>query len=241
MKPVEEDGSLWSYQKTNNQWTRVKPADPTAGFPAGRSYHCIASDGTGKIYVHSGCPEAGRLSDFWVFGVEKKAWTELSPAPGPARGGASIAYLDGKLYRLNGFDGKQELGGNLDVYDEATGLWDTVSYKPDGTKGPISRSVAALVPVNANGGKYLVTMFGEGQPSALGHAGAGKMFPDSWAWDIKQSQWKKVNIGTDQPEPRGWFDADVSKSADGNDTIVVHGGLNNHNERLGDVWELRFE
>jgi hypothetical protein len=29
-----------------------------------------------------------------------------------------------------------------------------------------------------------VTIFGERNPSSLGHAGAGKMFGDVWAYDI---------------------------------------------------------
>ena len=34
----------------------------------------------------------------------------------------------------------------------------------------------------------LVTMFGERNPSSLGHAGAGKMLSDAWAWHIKQEK-----------------------------------------------------
>lgn len=240
MKPIEENGALWYYDVESQKWTLVKPVDSTASYPAGRSYHCITSDAKGRIYVHAGCPESGRLADLWVFDTEAKIWTELPSAPDPARGGASIAYTREKLYRINGFDGKTEQGGSLDIYDITARSWSSKSYKPDGIAGPGARSVATLLSIEARGRTYLVTMFGERDPSALGHAGAGKMLSDAWAWDLEQEKWYKVAASGETPEGRGWFDADVVK--DGNcDTAVVHGGLNEENKRLGDIWTLRLE
>lgn len=242
MRPVEEEGGLWRYDVSQAHWSLVKPADSSAPFPAGRSYHCIASDGETSVYVHSGCPETGRLSDIWRFDVTKKIWTELASAPDPARGGASIAFSNGKLYRINGFDGKTEQGGSLDVFDVASASWSSIAYKPDGISGPEPRSVSTLVPVSIHGKVFVVTMFGERDPSSLGHAGAGKMLADVWAFDIEEKVWQKVQIGDqDLPVARGWFDADVAKDEAGNDSIIVHGGLDEDNKRLGDVWALRFE
>ncbi|KAM5353422.1 hypothetical protein ACJ41O_000072 [Fusarium nematophilum] len=240
MRPLEENGALWRYEVPNAQWTVIKPSDPSAPFPAGRSYHCVTSDGSNNIYVHSGCPEQDRLSDLWVFDITKKAWAELAPAPAPARGGASIALSSGKLYRINGFDGKTEQGGSLDIFDITAGCWSTTPYKPDGTNGPESRSVSTLLPITVQGKVYLVTMFGERDPSSLGHAGAGKMLADVWAFDVEQGTWQKVETGDETPVARGWFDADVAKDEAGNDTVVVHGGLDEENKRLGDVWQLGF-
>lgn len=242
MKPVEEDGGLWRYDVSQAQWSLVKPANSSAPFPAGRSYHCVASDGDANVYIHSGCPETGRLCDLWRFNIAEKAWTELAAAPEPARGGASIAFSGGKLYRVNGFDGKTEQGGSLDVFDVASASWNTIIYKPDGISGPEPRSVAALLPVTIQGKVFVVTMFGERDPSSLGHAGAGKMLADVWAFDVDDKVWQKVQTdGEDGPVARGWFDADVAKDEAGSDAIVVHGGLDEDNKRLGDVWELRFE
>ena len=43
--------------------------------------------------------------------------------------------------------------------------------------------MAALVPVRtAEGATRLVTLFGESDPSSLGHMGAGKMLADVWAY-----------------------------------------------------------
>ncbi|KAF4458842.1 Nitrile-specifier 5 [Fusarium albosuccineum] len=241
MKPVEENGAIWSYEVSNAQWSLIEPADSSSPFPSGRSYHCITSDGSNSIYVQSGCPEAGRLSDLWKFDLTNKTWTELAPAPGPARGGASIAFSNGKLYRVNGFDGKTEQGGSVDVFDIAAGSWSTISYKPDGINGPEPRSVSTLLPVTVQGKVYLVAMFGERDPSTLGHAGAGKMLSDAWAFDVQEGVWQKVETESEVPNARGWFDADVAKDEAGNDIIVVHGGLGEDNQRLGDVWRLSDE
>lgn len=240
MKPVEEQGALWSYDLAKASWTLIKPADSTAPYPADRSYHCITSDGSSSIFVHAGCPEAGRLADLWKFDTNTRVWSELPAAPGPARGGASITYLDGKLYRMNGFDGQHEQGGALDIYDVAKGTWHVVEYSADGVQGPEARSVATLLPVKVDGSAYLITAFGEHDPSSLGHAGAGKMLANAWAWDIQQSQWRKLEVAGNSPEGRGWFDADVVKTEGGDDEIFVHGGLNEKNERLGDIWLLRL-
>ncbi|OAR01531.1 hypothetical protein LLEC1_01508 [Akanthomyces lecanii] len=200
MAPLEEHGSFWCYDPKLSNWTLVKPAG--VQYPAGRSYHCLASDGANTIFMHAGCPEAGRLSDFWSFDVQAKSWLELPSAPGPARGGASIAYTQGKVYRMNGFDGKMELGGVIDVFDTASQSWGTITYTADGVHGPDARSVATLQPLTVRGKVYLITMFGERDPSVLGHAGAGKMLSDAWAWDVESSMWHKLQTDG-APEPRG--------------------------------------
>ncbi|EGU85028.1 hypothetical protein FOXB_04448 [Fusarium oxysporum f. sp. conglutinans Fo5176] len=219
MKPIEEKGAIWRYNTADNTWDTVEPEDPSAPFPDGRSYHCITSDGVDQLYLHSGCPEKNRLNDLWAFDLTKRAWSELPSAPGPARGGSSIAFHDGKLYRMNGFDGKTEQGGALDTYNIEAGSWSTVTYKPDGVEGPDARSVASLLSITVRGKNFLITMFGERDPSALGHAGAGKMLSDVWAFDIEESTWQSVEIGDDRPVARGWFDADVARGENGKDVI----------------------
>jgi hypothetical protein len=141
---------------------------------------------------------------------------------------------------MNGFDGTTEQGGALDVYGVATGSWTTISFGPDGVQGPEARSVATLLALTIYGKQWLVTMFGERDPSSLGHAGAGKMLSDVWAWDIGQSSWTQIAVAGNCPEPRGWFDAGVSNEGSGEQAIIVHGGLSEENTRLGDVWKLCF-
>ncbi|PYH99834.1 galactose oxidase [Aspergillus ellipticus CBS 707.79] len=234
MAPIDEAGSLWEFNPSTSTWTHITPSQSTDPYPAARSYHAMTSDGTDKLYIHAGCPEKGRLSDLWSFSLSTRTWTELAPAPDPPRGGTSIAFAAGLLYRMNGFDGTSEQGGSVDVYTPETNEWVLVSYTPDGVQGPVSRSVGALVPVTHGGGGYLVTLFGERDPSSLGHQGAGKMLGDVWVFEIEGRVWREVEVGGEGPDPRGWFDADVVEAG----RVVVHGGLGESNERLGDVWVL---
>lgn len=236
MAPIDEQGAIWKFDTTTRQWSLLSPAD-AVNVPEPRSYHCACSDQKDTLYIHAGCPEKGRLSDLWSFNLGTKQWKQLTSAPDPARGGTSITFADGKLYRMNGFDGKTEQGGSIDVYTPETDTWESHSYKPDGESGPIARSVCALVPVVVGNKSYVVTLFGESDPSNLGHQGAGKMLDDVWAFDISGKTWHKVDAQSNAvPDARGWFDADVV----GQDMIIVQGGLGEANNRLGDVWSLSF-
>ncbi|KAF2864804.1 hypothetical protein BDV95DRAFT_613169 [Massariosphaeria phaeospora] len=243
MAPVDEQGAVWAYDVAAASWSKIEPADPSQPHPPARSYHCSASDGQHTFFVHAGCPAEGRLSDLWKFNVSDRTWTQAPDAPPPQRGGTSLAYSGGKLFRMNGFDGTKEQGGTIDIFDIASSTWSTQSFLADGNDGPEPRSVCVLLPLRLEGRNKLVTLFGEHDPSSLGHAGAGKMLNDIWSYDIGENWWTRLNIaaGDDMPAPRGWFDGDVVKSAGrGNDSIVVHGGLGENNERLTDLWLLSF-
>ncbi|EHY56929.1 hypothetical protein HRR83_001991 [Exophiala dermatitidis] len=249
MAPIEEHGSFWVFDPTQNSWSRLTPKDPDAPYPQGRSYHALTAaddDSQNTIFLHAGCPESGRLHDLWSFDVSNRTWRELPSAPGPERGGTSVAYLGGKLYRMNGFDGKTEQGGRIDVFDLGQARWldkESIEFVPDGVNGPPPRSVSCLVPVNLGGGSNsnkpgLLTMFGERDPSSLGHQGAGKMLADVWLFDLESKSWTELELrldgGGEKPVPRGWFGA----APVGANAVVVHGGLSESNQRLGDVWLL---
>lgn len=240
MAPVEEHGAVWVLDPSTLQWTSLSPADSSAPFPPARSYHCSTSNNDDKIFIHAGCPESGRLADLWSFQPSSRTWTQLADAPSPPRGGTSIAFHNGLLYRMNGFDGKSEQGGSLDIYDQASNTWSTQKYTADGVSGPAPRSVAAVLVVIADEKPLLVTLFGETDPSSLGHQGAGKMLGDVWAYDIAANTWSEVDTKitntSDRPVPRGWFDADVV----GQSAILVSGGLGEENNRLDDAWLLQF-
>jgi hypothetical protein len=59
----------------------------------------------------------------------------------------SIAFHQGLLYRMNGFDGQTEQGGSLDVYDSTSNTWSSQQYLADGVLGPCPRSVSAILPL----------------------------------------------------------------------------------------------
>jgi N-acetylneuraminic acid mutarotase len=242
MAPVEEDGIVWCFDPASSAWSAIKPADPSKPYPPARSYHCSTSDGQSAFYLHAGCPANGRLSDLWKFDVSSRKWEQLPDAPAPQRGGASIAHSGGKLYRMNGFDGNTEQGGSIDIFDIAANAWSTETFEADGNNGPEARSVCVLLPVRLAQKDKLLTLFGEHDPSSLGHADAGKMLNNVWIYDTSENWWTQLHPeGKDGvPDPRGWFDADVVKAANGNDSIVVHGGLSENNERLKDAWLLSF-
>ncbi|OAP58731.1 hypothetical protein AYL99_07821 [Fonsecaea erecta] len=241
MSPIEEKGSLWVFDPSEEQWAHVSPKDETLPYPEGRSYYALTSDGHDTIFLHAGCPEQGRLCDLWSFHITDRTWSRLADAPEPARGGPSIAFVEDKLYRMNGFDGKTEQGGNVDIYDIASDIWTTVAYRADGRSGPTARSVGCLVATKISEKPVLVTLFGESDPSNLGHQGAGKMLDDVWIFHLDTSTWAKVDIpDSDRPAARGWFDADVLQNSP-TPKVVIHGGLAESNERLGDLWTLEID
>ncbi|GIJ90100.1 hypothetical protein Asppvi_009050 [Aspergillus pseudoviridinutans] len=240
MAPIEEAGAFWVFDPVSSAWIEVKPADSQLPYPVGRSYHTLTNDGKDTIFLHAGCPEKGRLGDLWAFNIFTRQWRELSPAPRPERGGASIAYAKGKIFRMNGFDGQKEQGGALDVFDLESNEWSTITYQADGITGPSPRSVSCLLSLKVSDKPCLVTMFGEHDPSSLGHQGAGKMLADVWLFDLESQKWTEIQVDAEHAPPaRGWFDADVI-SDNLRPSIVVHGGLAESNERLGDIWRLDF-
>ena len=231
MTPMDENGGVWQFDSAKRSWTLLMPKDTTLPIPQPRSYHCMTSDGDSSLFVHAGCPEKGRLADLWSFDVEKREWSELQAAPNPPRGGASIAFASSKLWRMNGFDGSTEQGGSIDVYDFDDNSWYTKNFESDGQQGPAARSVSTLIALRIRGEDVLVTLFGEHDPSALGHAGAGKMLDDVWMFNIGAGVWNRIG-SLQSPTARGWFDADVLDSSQ----IVVSGGLDPTNKRLQDIW-----
>ncbi|KAK5686655.1 hypothetical protein LTS10_002778 [Elasticomyces elasticus] len=242
MAPVDEQGALWVFDTVEASWTLESLSD-TKAYPEARSYHAMTSNGKNTLYVHAGCPEKGRLSDLWAYDIKKQEWEQLASAPEPPRGGPSIAYADDKLWRMNGFDGKQEVGGSVDVYEPKSNAWTSIPFNADGQSGPGARSVGALLPVKISGKMHLITLFGESDPSSLGHQGAGKMLSDVWAYDVTAGTWEQIAAevqgGKAPPAARGWFDADVIETSTG-EAVAVSGGLGEQNERLGDTWLLTF-
>jgi hypothetical protein len=140
---------------------------------------------------------------------------------------------------MGGFDGKEEIGGSLECFDLLSHEWASFAFPADGVNGPGARSVAALLPLEVAGKQFLVTLLGEADPSSLGHAGAGKMLKDAWAFDLEAQRWAKLEIkeaADGRPVPRGWFGA----TAVSDQILAVVGGLGEDNERLSDAWTLEF-
>ncbi|KAL9620950.1 MAG: hypothetical protein Q9160_004603 [Pyrenula sp. 1 TL-2023] len=296
MTALEEKGRLWVFDAVDKTWTFLDPP-PGTDYPESRSYHCSASDGN-AIIVHAGCASGGgRLSDTWVFYLDQGRWSRLADAPAPSRGGTSICITQDRLYRFGGFDGKNEIGGQLDYMDlpttpgapNATSTtpealqkssppteWHSTSFslpadqeKPTSPPStiPAARSLAALHAIATGQGRhYLLLALGEGDPSTIGHAGAGKFHQDIWAYALpapamsaagikdairarvpglgsEVGQWAKVEIkelevGAEETEGGTWTGRGWFGSAVVDKGFAIWGGLDEKNERLGDGWLL---
>ena len=307
MQPWEENGRVWVFDTRLNSWNFLDPPKGSP-YPPARSYHASAaiahpqssmqdhtedqlessdSEVYGTIFIHGGCPTAGRVADVWAFDLTACLWSRLPDAPGPARGGPSLTLTQNRLYRFGGFNGEIELGG-LDYLDLSTstfndkggkgelavipltGKWESVRTLAE-AKIPGNRSVAGLQPITTGQGRnYLLLFLGEGDPSSLGHAGAGKFYDDVWCYQLRpdgmtaasfkdatrqlvgaktgEGSWTRVEIPEasmtqgehEHPGPRGWF-----ASTNGNDldraSVILWGGLTSNNTRADDGWILTVQ
>ncbi|KDR71239.1 hypothetical protein GALMADRAFT_127176 [Galerina marginata CBS 339.88] len=245
MKPLS--GELWKLNLGNPKDGRWEKLSTKGDQPEERSYHVLTGVPPRTLYLHAGCPPSGRLSTLHSLDLDNLTWRTLKSAPEPARGGTVLASIPsigsaGSLVRFGGFAG-HELGGPLDVYDIAKDEWASVT--PSGTEAPPARSVHALLGVPKKKGSDLVAvMFGgerDPAPAELGHDGAGFFRSDVWGLKYGANgewSWERAVVkDEDVPQERGWFAADVTENGE----IVVQGGLNEKNERIGDAWVLKVE
>ena len=222
MSALEEKGRVWVFDTKTNRWSYIDPVDGSP-YPEARSYHTSVGnehplpsetdhtenpvgspdeESHGTIFIHAGCLASGRVSDVWAFDIASRMWSPYADAPGPARGGTSLTFTQNRLYRYGGFDGKGELGGQIDYLDllvatfddqsgkgelaltPRTGKWETVAFSADGP-APGNRSVAGLQPVNTGQGRWFLLLFlGERDPSDNGHEAAGKFWDDVWSYQL---------------------------------------------------------
>ncbi|ODA80643.1 hypothetical protein RJ55_03602 [Drechmeria coniospora] len=92
------------------------------------------SDGYGTFLIHAGCLANGDgTNDLWAFDVRARTWVELPAAPGPTRGGTAICISKSRLFRFGGYDGNNEVGGQLDFLHLELDTFDDRT-----TKGEIS-------------------------------------------------------------------------------------------------------
>lgn len=249
-KALNEDGAVHVFNTSSGTWETLKPS--AGDFPCSRSYHCATST-PGSFVIHAGCGDTdasptsgtkGRLWDAWSFDCNSLTWSRLPDSPQPGRGGSAITASDG-LFRFGGFSGVTEVGGAVDSLPVGDKAWTTSVFgeteglsredKKDLQRGdgPGPRSVHGLHAV----GDHLVTLYGEGKPSPTGgHDAAGNFWDDVWRYNPKTKEWEEVEIQGEKPTARGWF---ASDARDGR--VVMWGGLNAQNERLGDGWVLRFD
>ena len=224
LKPLEEHGRVWVFDSRMNHWSFLDPQKGTP-FPEPRYFHASTStvhprcapsgsnederdnsasafDDHGTVFIHGGCSGSGRCADVWGFDVAARTWSRYADAPGPARSGPGLCFVQDRLHRFGGFDGQKELGGLqflhflTATYNDKggkgemevaplTGQWETVD-SPDGAHVPGDRSVAGLHPVTTGQGRYyLLLLLGERLPGSAADKDAGKFWDDVWSFQLK--------------------------------------------------------
>jgi hypothetical protein len=139
------------------------------------------------------------------------------------------------LLRFGGFNG-QELGGEIDVFDPAVDTWTTRPF----TEGPGNRSVATFLPLPSAPKSKAILLFGEKSPSNDGHNAAGTFWNDIWIYDYMGDTWDQATIENAQllnENGLGWASAAIVEGRH-SATVIVWGGLNERNERLGMGWKI---
>src|SRR3569833_1720862 len=62
--PIDEEGAIWRYTPRHSHWDQIKPADSSAPYPVGRSYHAIVSR-RGCCNCGGPAEDNSRLEDAW--------------------------------------------------------------------------------------------------------------------------------------------------------------------------------
>lgn len=240
---------VWAFDVRSRVWQRLPDAPgPGRGGPAlamGRSrlYRFGGFDGSSQL--------GGRL-DFLELGVDVfDDQVSRGEAVLCARGGGWQSLVQGVEAKTPDLAARP------------------LNRTEDGWPGNRSVAAFEAVTVGG-GREHLVLMFGEREASGVGHAAAGRFWDDVWAFQVPaqgtslasvadtalsvvgrksaEGRWTRVETGphddeddasAEGPGARGWVaSATMGDLEEGG--IVVWGGLNEKNRRLGDGWILRL-
>ncbi|KAH6652926.1 kelch domain-containing protein [Truncatella angustata] len=151
----------------------------------------------------------------------------------------------------------------------AEGQGETGSLVTEEWPGARSVSGLHLV-MGGGGREYLALLLGEQSPSGAGHDGAGKFWSDVWVFQVPpigmtaasfkdaflqatgrktgEGKWTRIalepyddEVDADArgPGPRGWFASDAMGDLE-EGGVVLFGGIDENNKRLGDGWVFRL-
>ena len=233
-------GDMYSFDVPTGSWHLEQPIGKA---PASRNYHASCTTGNNTLYIFGGCGNDGRLADLWRYDVRSGTWDELPHSTMAGRGGAGlVAVNDTELYVVGGFTGAES--GDVYRFDIAQNQWEALEIKQPPEDNAHGRSFtprsvfgkATHAPQSccAHSGNIII-FGGEVDPSDQGHAGAGLFDNTTFCLDTKERAWN-VLINDDTatgPSPRGW-----AASCGCDQGILVHGGIDTTNTRLGDFFIL---
>lgn len=239
----ERTNDLFAFDVRTKTWTQL-PAGP--GSPRGGTAICISKSRLFRYGGFDGEKEIGGQLDF--IDLEVETFNDQG-----SKGEVAI--------RARGA-WQTILQGNIDASSTEIPIVARQDW-------PAPRSVASLEAITLGGGReYLVLSMGERTPSADGHAGAGSFFSDVWMFQVPplgmstasvtdaflqlagrktgEGQWTRVaavphddDVSDEVPVPRGWFASAPMTDLEDN-AIVLWGGLDEQNARIGDGWILRL-
>jgi N-acetylneuraminic acid mutarotase len=202
------------------------------------------------MFISGGCggtlSEGGgtrRLADLWRYDTNSNTWEELpSPEGCLGRGGPGFVALDGSLWVIGGFTGRE--ASDIHRFDMAANSWETnitVTSADHDQPAFTGRSVFGrgghdCSTAGCGHAGHLLVFGGEIDPSDLGHAGAGDFSNTTYCMDPKTRTWHTVltSNGDDQYYPgcRGW----AASCELSNRGVIVSGGMDNENKRLDDLY-----
>lgn len=110
------------------------------------------------------------------------------------------------------------------------------------TIGPGKRSVATFLPHPSYPSTKAILIFGEKSPSSDGHNAAGTFWSDIWVYDFENDEWEEARVENAHALNQGalGWGAGAIEIGDDVNQIVIWGGLNEHNERIGSGWKVRI-
>lgn len=246
---------VWAFDVHSRSWQRLPDAPgPGRGGPA----LAISRSRLYRFGGFDGEREQGGQLDFLELGVD--SFNDEFSA-----GEVSVSAAHGGKWQSLVY-GKEDVGyKEPDPADAPL----TGSDEADPWPGARSVARLEAVTVGG-GREYLVLMLGERDPSSAGHEAAGRFWDDVWAFQVPaqgmstasltdtvlsavgrksgEGQWSRLHLGPyddedDEsaagPGARGWFASAPMGELEENG-IVLWGGLDGENKRLGDGWVLRL-
>lgn len=232
-KENAELNEFFSFDTKTKEWKLLSAGDDS---PPHRSYHALVADEhSKKVYAFGGCGKEGRLNDLWAFDIKKGKWSALPSPPSQStvepRGGPGLAVVNGSVWVLFGFNGKEL--NDIHCFNVEKNSWKKIIALGDRPKG---RSVFGTAVV---GKKYIVIYGGEVDPSDQGHMGAGSFSGEEFVLDTEKLVWSRLTPTVEEgkhPGPRGWYAATAFDNS-----MLVYGGNSNTNDRLDDIFVLTVE
>lgn len=233
-----ESGAFRAFDVETETWTEFESEGSAR--PEPRSFHAMCAAGgvdNGHIFLFGGCGARGRLNDLWRYSPREGSWECLHPggsadiAPIPRGGSGLAASSDGRrLVVIFGFSGEQQ--GDIGVFDLQKSKWEVLPQGDQKGDVPAPRSVFSMTVLQDKA----IVFGGERKASDLGHEGAGAFTADLHALDLEALSWQALQAEGPGPEARGW----AAMCPRTPQSILLFGGLNDQNVRMGEAWELEF-